>query len=708
MRTAENHHRQCRCYWWKWWGCYPRRPLHDLGLAFLVASVWFALWAGLRPAFAGEHWPTPTLAMATALEAPQSQNSTPQESAREPASSKPRVTGPAGDRQGPVPDGSPSEGSSPPRSAEGPDISSPRSPTVVSPAESVLNLEPASFKGIIPGKSTLAEVQTQWGPPKEVASRGQDLVYLYSVDPFDHVEVVGRGELVEAVVVRLSRPFPAQAVAEHLQLSVFSPVLVANERGEVLGQAFPERGVILAFVPASAPGQASFQTSEIVLQPLSGEMFLLRAEGSLWTDPDRSLQDVEIALRLSPGLARAHWVRARLLALRGDWKAAEEACQNALKLQPLEANYHLTLGEVLQRQGRLEEARQSLQRAESLAGDRGHIKARVPCILAELATRRSPPDYSQALEHYVEAIRRAEPLAASEFPALRVAAKETLLDAFLGAADCIAFGKWRQKEIALPQWWERAENVAADLVSSEGRPVDLQIHVFLRALTASAALRGLVDPTPYAEKLLQLAPQVVPQSSQSFGQKSWREVRRRREIAQALYQAALTLQNAGKLEKAIEFAQQAAEYLEPIVSEGQNPEVSDQLLLGKIYFRIGAAYAVGKNDHTQAARWFDRALPRLTPELEEKLTPPERGTVGEMLVSMGVSYWEIGNRDLGYQLTERGVQLIEQAVQKGQLPRSALAAPYANLGTMERQRGNQAEADRYLRQAQQLRGGILR
>jgi len=707
MRTAANGNRQFQFSRVGWRAANLRDSTGQIGLFLLIGTVCLAFWSRPAQTFSLENNTTLDPAAQWVSPPTQLQTSAPDEKPNEPAEVKAQPASPASGNES-QPQGEPSPGTPSPSSSGTGLPHSDGHKAAEAPGSGASDLEPASFKGITPGKSTLAEVQAQWGAPKEVASRNEDLVYLYSVDPFDHVEVVGRGEVVEAIVVRLSRFFPAQAVAEHLQLSVFEPVFVANERGEVLGQAFPERGVILAFRPASAPGQASFQTSEIILQPLSGEMFLLRAEANLWVDPERSLRDVETALSLMPDLARAYWLRARLLASAGDWKGAEEACQNALKLQPLEANYHLTFGEILQRQGRLEEARQALQRAETLAGDRAHIKARVPCILGELATRRSPADYAQALEYYVEAIRRAEPLVGSEFPAVRVAAKETLLDAYLGAADCIAFGKWRQKEIALPQWWERAENIATDLVSSEGRPADLQLHVYVRAVMASGALRGLVDPTPYAEKLLELAPQVVPQSSEVVGPKSSREIRRRREISQALYQAALTLQNTGKLEKAIEFAQAAGEYLEPVVTGGQGSDSSDQFLLGKIYFRVGAAFAVAKNNHEQATQWFDRALHQLTSELEEKLTPAERGTLGEMLVSMGVSYWETGNRDLGHQLTQRGVQLIEQAVQKGHLPRSALAAPYSNLGTMERQRGNQADAERYLRQAQQLKTTILR
>lgn len=570
------------------------------------------------------------------------------------------------------------------------------------------DLEPASFKGVTPGVTTVTELHSQWGAPKEVASRGEEMVYLFSVAPFEHVEVIARKDKVEAIVIRLNRAFPTEKVAEHLALSTITPVLVANEKGEILALGYPERGVILALLPAQAPGRANFQTAEIILQPLSAELFLLRAETYLWRDPEASLRDLTIAVRLMPTAARAHWLRARILAARGEYPAAEAACLQAVQLSPSEAAYLLTLSEILQRQGRLEEARRALYRAEAMAESRPHLKARVACVGAELATRESPPDYARALELYQEAIRRAEPFAGSEYPAIRQVAKETLLDAYLGAADCIAFGKWRQKEVALPHWWERAERVAADLVENEGRPEDFRFYVLARAIGACAILKGAVDPVPYADKLVELSARMIPDSAPAGVMPSPAEANRRRQLAQALYEATVVTQNQGKGQKALTYAEKAAAILRPVAENPVSAEPADRFLLGKILFRIGASYAVAEGNHHKAVEWFDKALPVFDTRIEPGLSPTDRGTLGEMLVSMGVSYWEVGKKDLGYQLTERGTRLVEEAVAGGHYPRSALAAPYTNLATMERHRGNPEVAERYLQQARQIKGTLQR
>ena len=55
--------------------------------------------------------------------------------------------------------------------------------------------------------------------------------------------------------------------------------------------------------------------------------------------------------------------------------------------------------------------------------------------------------------------------------------------------------------------------------------------------------------------------------------------------------------------------------------------------------------------------------------------------LGETLVIMGVSYWEQGKRESGIELTERGVEIIQAAVDKGVVSDEVLVVPYTNLAT---------------------------
>ena len=106
-------------------------------------------------------------------------------------------------------------------------------------------------------------------------------------------------------MIRFQRGFPAAQVAEQLELTKVQPVLVSNELGEILGQSYPERGVLFSFEPADDPGKALKKVTHIVLEPITAEPFVLRAETNIDIRPEFSLHDAEQAIKLQPGNARA-------------------------------------------------------------------------------------------------------------------------------------------------------------------------------------------------------------------------------------------------------------------------------------------------------------------------------------------------------------------------------------------------------------------
>jgi hypothetical protein len=117
-------------------------------------------------------------------------------------------------------------------------------------------------------------------------------------------------------------------------------------------------------------------------------------------------------------------------------------------------------------------------------------------------------------------------------------------------------------------------------------------------------------------------------------------------------------------------------------------------MVGQLYFQMGAVYAVHKLDHTKAAQWYEKAAPLLTGKRPaSELYAPRRE--GEMLVSMGVSYWQLGNQTRALDLTQTGVGLVEAAVEGGVLAKSTLAVPYGNLSTMYQQMGENTNASKY-------------
>ena len=72
--------------------------------------------------------------------------------------------------------------------------------------------------------------------------------------------------------------------------------------------------------------------------------------------------------------------------------------------------------------------------------------------------------------------------------------------------------------------------------------------------------------------------------------------------------------------------------------------MASEQMVGTLYFQMGAVYAVHKLDHAKAVQWYDKATPLITSKRPaSELYAPRRE--GEMLVSMGVSYWQVENKD---------------------------------------------------------------
>jgi hypothetical protein len=146
-------------------------------------------------------------------------------------------------------------------------------------------------------------------------------------------------------------------------------------------------------------------------------------------------------------------------------------------------------------------------------------------------------------------------------------------------------------------------------------------------------------------------------------------------------------------EPALKYGQLAIDNMAVGASSRQAVHSSEQLV-GQLYFQMGAVYAVHKLDHAKAAQWYEKSAPLLTGKRPaSELYAPRRE--GEMLVSMGVSYWQLGNQTKALDVTQSGVALIEAAVKSGVLSKSTLSVPYNNLATMYQQMGEMTNAAKY-------------
>ena len=84
------------------------------------------------------------------------------------------------------------------------------------------------------------------------------------------------------------------------------------------------------------------------------------------------------------------------------------------------------------------------------------------------------------------------------------------------------------------------------------------------------------------------------------------------------------------------------------------------------------------------------------------------GRHGESFVSMGVSYWEIGQHEKAVSLTQKGITWMEEAVKQGLLARSSLVVPYNNLSAMHRKLGSNEKANHFQELASRIKDDKLK
>ena len=563
-----------------------------------------------------------------------------------------------------------------------------------------VKVETASFNGVTPGVTALSALQEAWGPPRQISKETGAVVHLYRVEPFTRVEVSFVDKTVMSVVIRLDEAVPAKHLTELLKLGNIPPVLVSNELGEILGQSFPERGVLFAFEPVEGAGKPSMKVVQIILEPVSAESFVLRAETFLDVKLTASIRDLETAVQLQPDNARAHWLRARALNRLGDHDAALPAAKDAVRLEPANAQYQVTLAEVLGKLGKVSEGIVQAQAALENSRQRPHVQARALCLLGDLVSSGPNPDYPRAIEYHTQAIKTADPLAINRHPAIRLAAKEVLIDAHLGAAHDIAWGSWNEQKLAVSRWLDRATAFAEEYIENDGGSVEHRFRVAHRALAVSIGLKGVLDPAEWADAALRSGQELIASTSDDA-----QKQRIQWQLGSALYDAVQVYQMRSEHDLAFRYGQQAVKYLEQgILGKTGHPE---NYLLGRLYFRLGAIQAVGEGNHQVAINWFDKATV-LFEQAEAQIAPKEAGRLGDTFISMGVSYWEVGQHQRALDLTERGVSLVELGVGNGSLDQSALEVPYVNLAIMHRRLGQDREADRYHDQASRLKESAKR
>jgi tetratricopeptide (TPR) repeat protein len=560
-------------------------------------------------------------------------------------------------------------------------------PVAATPDEMpTLSIDPASFRGVHPGKTTGDELRAGWGAGEPFTREDGTRGFFWKIEPFERVEVTLDGDVVAAIRIKLAEPVAVGDLAKQLEISDLRTVSILDEQGVSIGEVFPERGVIFSVRPGTQSATA------VMIEPLDPESFVLRAEGEIDTCSAFAVADLQYAIEIDPSHLRAHRLLMVLMCEQGKWQQALRLAEAAEQIDPSDVWTKMKHGGILLSLDRPEEARAVVEAVKATPNTPPLVTAQVERLLGRIELADATPDHQKAVEHFAESIRRSSALLAKRSPAVQQAAREIMLDAHLGTAQAIAQGTWQQKSRVIPKWMARSEAVVAECKAEDSVQQTLELQLCRGALAVAAGSTDSFEPLPWVKRLLEVRDRMGESVKDP-----WRRRQIDWEVGLGLLDALAAAQLRGDASDMLDNATLTAAYLE---RGGEHRQLTDKERknAGDLLFRIGIMHSLQRGDHATAVTWFDRVIPMWegNPRLERDR---EAGHLGESYVSMAISYWQVDRRDDAMALSRRGVDLMVAAVDSKQLEERSLAVAYGNLSTMYAEQGDETQSQTYAEMA---------
>jgi tetratricopeptide (TPR) repeat protein len=558
----------------------------------------------------------------------------------------------------------------------------------------------APFKGIVAGQSTRKELVDLWGAPTETRKTPAGEVLTYAQEKFAAIEVLVEADKVELIKAQLDKQSQPERLAAKLRVDAFDSVSIKDdETGEEIGIAYPEKGLMLLLSTPSeglTPIAPQFVT-HLVLQAPDAEAFALRAETRPQQAYGKRLADLNQAVSIDKQDAYSLWLRSGVFLSTGQPIKAEADASLTLEQDKKNAAYRLRWCEALAGVGRFDDSVIETRKVIDAEGTPELVKAQALALMGRLASLGDAEIAEKAIGFHTTAIAVADKLATSKDVAERRAAKRLLIDSHLDIAIEVSRRSYDDKGEVVAQWIGRSSGIAEEMITNEQGSLELRLVIARQALEALANFKPSKDPAPWVKEATEAATAVLASTDDVLqkNQAHW-------ELGQAYFHAMRVSHTRREADQAIAYGEQAIDHLASGAETGDVRPEAEQLV-GRLYFHLGAAYAVHKQDHKSAVEWYDRAQPLLLSEQpKSELIVPRQ--LGEALVSMGVSYWDQAQQPKAVELTMKGAEIMDQAAQAGVLDRGAMAVPYGNLSTMHRKLGDNTQSAKYAQLAADARG----
>lgn len=542
------------------------------------------------------------------------------------------------------------------------------------------------FKNLRPGESTGADVLEILGKAARTVEIDDDAKTLVYRDPlFKQVEVTVTNDVVSSILIHFNEPTPTKHVAKELGVDDLRAVAVPDEFGEILGLAVPERGLLFSFTGDAADEKIG----AILLEPISDDMFRLRAQYNFDYDYENAIADLEQAISIDPMDAESHWLLAEYLDASCLTRQALRSAQKAVRLKPTSPVYRLTRARLYAKSNRAETAISDVRDIIKELELSNEVAARAHKLLGDLLALGPKADHQEALKNHLKAIDYGSKVVEDRRFAVRRAAKHVLVTAHMSVARDIALGNFQRQADVVPKWLLRAAELADEFISDDKGDKLLEMQLFRDTLACYSELpQGSFEASIATEEAMETAKSMISKSTDKYYRTQVQLL-----LAESMLHASKIHRSHGKYDMALKFANNGLALLDNS-SEDIEETPHDKYLKSQLCFAIGSIKAIRDEDHPEAVEWYTKARSAVVGS--NFITPlySNQGH-GQMYVSMGLSYWEVGEQEKAIKVTQTGANLMKQAVESGSLQLQAMAVPYGNLATMHGKLGKGSKSQEY-------------
>ncbi|MGC4004833.1 MAG: tetratricopeptide repeat protein [Pirellulales bacterium] len=545
-------------------------------------------------------------------------------------------------------------------------------------AVDVPKIEAAKMGGVTPGETSWTTALEKFGEPRSSNVTDGHGTAAFNFPPFDGAEVVVEDGVVASVVVLPGKALDPDAAAKQLGLDEVRSVVVRDKNGAKLGIAFPEKGVLFCY---NVEGTG---ITQLILEPIDAEAFVLRAEAALTAAPRKAYVDIESALFDDPKCVAALRLKARLLGEMGHWTDAFAALKQAFRLAPTDTQTRLLSAEMQNKTGGYREAKKALDTLLSDTRLSPETRARAECLLGDvLASGPQRDDAGAEASH-----GRAQDCRIVDE---RSEHGETPPRQTRDGRRQLGY-RQRHRVGVLPTEKRRRAALVGQGAGLRTRPDRTRRGRSGTRISSRASRAGRLRRHARATRsdALDQGRALRPQSRGREERRSVAAHRLSWELGLALYDALQCDQARGVEAQMLTNSTMVVKHLEDGAAHREQTDI-DAFMLGRLYYRIGAIFAIRKNDHAKATLWYGKALPLVEEPLPDA-SPGDLARHGETLVSMGLSYFEAGKEGEGVRLTRAGIEHMRTAVKAQALPEASLAVPYGNLASMLKAQGAGDEA----------------